>query len=56
MMLSQLLLDKLVCPACKKKLIYEEKNSRLVCRNCMVAYPIVDEIPVLVISEAEKIK
>jgi len=54
--LSEQLLDKLACPTCKNKLEYEEKNNRLICRNCMLGFPIVDEIPVLLAAEAEKVK
>lgn len=56
MNIPEKLLEKLACPACKQKLRYQEKNNRLVCDNCLLAYPIVDEIPVLLVSEAEKIK
>ena len=50
------LLDKLACPVCKKKLNYESDNNRLTCKTCLLAFPIVDEIPVLLVSEAEKTK
>ena len=56
MAISNELLDKLACPVCKKKIVYEPANNRLTCRNCLLAYPIIDEIPVLLVSEAEKTK
>ena len=56
MTISNELLDKLACPVCKKRLNYERDNDRLTCKNCLLAYPIVDEIPVLLVSEAEKTK
>ncbi len=54
--LSQLLLSKLACPGCKKKLEYEENNNRLLCRDCSLSYPVKDEIPVLLASAAVKMK
>jgi len=56
MTISNDLLDKLACPVCKKKLNYESEYNRLTCKKCFLAYPIVDEIPVLLVSEAEKTK
>jgi len=55
MVLSEKLLAMLVCPACKGKLDYMEKDNRLVCNACRLAYKIVDNIPVLLLDEAEKI-
>ncbi|HEY7141779.1 MAG TPA: Trm112 family protein [Methylomirabilota bacterium] len=40
----------LVCPACKGDLLFEE--SRIICPACRKAYPIRDDIPVMLISEA----
>ena len=57
MALSSQLLEKLVCPKCKGKLSYQEQEdeNRLVCENCRLAYRITDDIPVLLMDEAEKI-
>lgn len=55
MALSEKLLAMLVCPVCKGKLDYVEKDNRLVCNVCRLAYRIVDNIPVLLPDEAEKI-
>jgi uncharacterized protein YbaR (Trm112 family) len=40
----------LVCPACKGDLLFEE--SRIICTACRKAYPIRDDIPVMLVSEA----
>jgi uncharacterized protein YbaR (Trm112 family) len=45
-------LDQLACPACLGALRLSE--TRLVCAACARAYPIVDGIPVLIPSRAEK--
>lgn len=55
MALSEKLLEKLACPDCKGGLEYEQENERLVCQACRVAYRIVDDIPVLLTDEAEKL-
>jgi hypothetical protein len=53
-MIDQRLLEILVCPACRAKLRLE--GERLVCQNpsCGLRYPIRDDIPVMLIHEAEK--
>lgn len=56
MTLPDKLLEKLVCPKCRGKLAYEPDQERLVCNSCRVAYRIVDDIPVLLIDEAENLK
>lgn len=55
MALPQALLEKLVCPQCKGKMEYREAEDRLICHNCKLAYPIEDNIPVLLLDEAEKL-
>lgn len=49
------LLDILVCPACKGPLMYDKKKSELVCRVDRLAYPIRDDIPVMLEDEARKL-
>jgi uncharacterized protein YbaR (Trm112 family) len=55
MKISPNLLEKLACPVCKKKLQYEEDLNRLVCTGCKLSYPIVNDVPVLLAEEAEKL-
>jgi len=50
------LLDILACPICKGQLEYRKKQQELICRYNKVAYPIRQEIPVLLESEARKLK
>jgi uncharacterized protein YbaR (Trm112 family) len=54
MSLSPDLLAILACPACKGELAYEESAQRLVCKVCRLRYRVVDDIPVMLIDEAEK--
>jgi uncharacterized protein YbaR (Trm112 family) len=51
-MISQDLLDILVCPACRKPLVLKENKPALKCEACRRVYPIKDEIPVLLVDEA----
>lgn len=54
-MVSQELLDILVCPACKTDLALVN-DVWLVCQNadCQRKYPIRDDIPVMLIEEGDK--
>lgn len=55
MPLSDKLLDKLVCPGCKNKMEYDQKNNKLICKTCQLIYKINNDIPVLLADEAEKL-
>ncbi len=55
MALSKDLLDILVCPKCKGDLILLDDNSGLVCTPCKLKYPIRDDIPVMLVDEAERL-
>jgi uncharacterized protein YbaR (Trm112 family) len=46
------LLEILACPVCKGPLVYRRAEAELVCRACRLAYPIRDEIPVMLEEEA----
>lgn len=49
------LLDILVCPLCKGPLQYERKAQELICRADRLAFPIRDDIPVMLEEEARKV-
>ncbi len=49
------LLDILVCPVCKGPLHYDKAKSELICRADRLAYPIRDDIPVMLEDEARKL-
>ena len=48
------LLSILVCPKCRSELAVDDQAGELVCTNaeCGLAYPVRDDIPVLLIDEA----
>jgi uncharacterized protein YbaR (Trm112 family) len=49
------LLDILVCPLCKGKLYFDKEAAELICRADRLAYPIRDDIPVMLEEEARKL-
>ena len=49
------LLDILVCPLCKGKLVYRKAEQELVCKADRLAYPIRDGIPVMLEQEARQL-
>ncbi len=50
------LLDILACPKCKGDIHLNDKGDGLVCDACKLAYPIKDDIPVMLIDEAIKLE
>ena len=50
--MDEKLLDILACPQCKSNVKHE--NEWIVCTGCGLRYPIKDDIPVMLISEAKK--
>jgi uncharacterized protein YbaR (Trm112 family) len=52
MALDKKLLSILVCPICKSELEYDREGGELICRADRLAYPIRDDIPVMLESEA----
>jgi hypothetical protein len=54
-MLDQKLLDILACPKCKGQLEYRPQEQKLLCWSCKLGYKIKDDIPVMLIDEAEPI-
>ncbi len=49
------LLEILVCPLCKSPLIYHKAEQELICRADRLAYPVRDDIPVMLADEARKL-
>jgi len=53
MAVNEELLNILVCPQCKKKIALSPDRQWLLCNHCRLRYPIRDDIPVMLIDEAE---
>ena len=51
-MLDKTLRKLLVCPICKGELDYQKKDQELICRVDQLAYPVRDDIPVMLPEEA----
>ena len=49
------LLDILVCPVTKGPLVFDKKNQELISRSARLAYPIRDDIPVMLEEEAREL-
>jgi len=55
-MLDNKLLEILVCPKCKGELEYDKENEKLSCGQCRLIFRIEDDIPIMLIDEAENMK
>lgn len=53
-MIEQSLVDILACPQCKKEVHVDTKSQTLVCERCRLRFPVRDDIPVMLVEEAEK--
>ena len=49
------LLDILVCPVCKADLKYRKADLELACKPCKLAFPIRDDIPIMLEDQARRV-
>lgn len=49
------LLDILACPICKGPLVYDKEKAELICKVDRLAFPIRDDIPVMLEDEARQL-
>lgn len=49
------LLEILACPVCKGELILDLANQELICRFDRLAFPIVNDIPVMLDARARRL-
>jgi len=49
------LLDILACPVCKSPLLYKKVEQELICKADRLAFPIRDDIPVMLEDEARQL-
>ena len=56
MPIDKTLLEILACPLCKTEVRYEKtgESESLVCTQCARRYPIRDDIPVILVEEAQE--
>ena len=55
MAISKDLLDILACPKCKGDVTLTENEDGLICDACQLKYLIKDDIPIMLIDEAEPV-
>jgi uncharacterized protein YbaR (Trm112 family) len=55
MSIDSKLLQILVCPRCRGELEYDDNEQTLTCHECKLRYRIEDDIPIMLIDEAEAI-
>lgn len=48
------LIDLLVCPDCHGAIEYKERRQVIICTACGLRYPVRDNIPVMLVEEAER--
>lgn len=53
--MEKILLEILACPVCKGELIYDAHHLELICRHDRLAYAIINEIPVMLVSRARRL-
>ena len=54
--ISKELLEILACPQCKGEVRLTAGEDGLVCQACKLCYPIKDDIPIMLIDEAERLE
>lgn len=55
MTISKEMLEIMACPECKGGLKLNEGGDGLICEACKLEFPVKDDIPVMLTSEAKKI-
>ncbi len=55
MTLDPWLLERLVCPATRTPLAYDQERQELVSEAAGLAYPIRDGVPVMLVEEARRL-
>ena len=50
------MLELLVCPVTKGRLVYDRDNNELISEKARLAYPIKDGVPIMLESEARRIE
>ena len=49
------ILDLVVCPKTKEPLIWDKNSNELISKKAKLAYPIIDGIPILIVTKARKL-
>lgn len=54
--MDKALLEILACPVCKGELLYDDANQELICKFDRLAYPIINDIPVMLEAKARRVE
>ena len=49
------LLEILACPICKGELLFDSTHKELICKFDRIAYPVIDDIPVMLAARARRL-
>ncbi len=52
--MDKYLLEILACPLCKGELLYDQASQELLCRFDRIAYPIINDVPVMLESRVRR--
>lgn len=52
--MDKCLQEILACPICKGELLYDHANQELICRFDRIAFPIINDIPIMLESRARR--
>jgi uncharacterized protein YbaR (Trm112 family) len=53
--MDKTLIEILACPICKGELLYDQANQELICRFDRKAFPVVNDIPIMLESRARRL-
>src|SRR5579864_3886861 len=53
--MDKTLLEILACPICKGELLYDQQNAEIICRFDQLAFPVINDIPVMLQSRARRL-
>ncbi|OGT57461.1 MAG: hypothetical protein A3F14_05335 [Gammaproteobacteria bacterium RIFCSPHIGHO2_12_FULL_43_28] len=54
--MDKTLLEILACPLCKGDLHYDQSNQELICRFDRLAFPVMDDIPIMLEAKARRLE
>ena len=53
--MDKTLLEILACPVCKGELLYDQANQELLCKFDRLAFPVINDIPVMLEARARRL-
>ena len=56
MALDKKLLEILACPQCHGTVRWDEKMGGIICNQCKLLYEVKNDIPIMLVEEAKRIK